>query len=394
MDITLFIALAAPIIVALVVKFVFHQTITVVEAILQAVIVIAVVSGLWAIGRYSDTGDVELWNGEVTNKQVRRESCPWGWQDWQDGFCTEYNTRRVKDGPPRRVCTEDSKGKKSCRMEQDYKTQYKYIYPWEQKFYIHTNVKETFYIPRVDPQGARTPPFFARAFIGEPVAARKSYTNWIRGASNSIFHEDGAVEEKYKGKIPQYPNKVYDYYNVDRVVKIGNVDVPNFLNEALRMELKELGPQKQMNALFVIVDAKQFGPDYPYAVRRAWMGFKKNDAVVFLGMEGNVLKWAEVMSWSKKSIFDITLRNDLLTYENKQLDFMFVLSKLTSNAKTFYERRSMKEFEYLKDQIPVPTWLTITVFLLSFGGSAGLTFLFHRVDIANVGAFARHRRYR
>lgn len=394
MDIILFIALAAPIVVALISIFVLKQSITITEGITQALLVALIVSGLWAAGRYSDTHDVELWNGEVTNKQIQREQCPWGWRDWQDDFCTEYNTRRVKDGPPRKVCSTDSNGKKSCHTVQDYKTQYKYIYPWEQKFYVFSNVQETYYIPRVDAQGARIPPFYLKAYIGEPVAARKSYTNWVRAASTSIFHEDGAVEEKYKDVIPQYPNDVYDFYNVNRVVKVGNVTVPNFLNEALRMELKQLGPQRQMNAIFVIADAKVVGQDFPYAVRRAWMGFKKNDAVIFLGVDGDTLKWADVMSWSKKSIFDITLRNELYTMEGKTVDYMFALNKLTNTAMAHYERRSMKEFEYLKSQIPVPTWLTIMVFLLSFGGSAGLTFLFHRVDFDPIGAFTNTRRFR
>lgn len=388
MDLILFLALLAPVVVALVVKFVLHQSITIIEAITQAVLVCLVVSSIWAIGRYSGAGDVELWNGEVTRKQIQRESCPQYWRDYQDGFCTEYRTRTVEDGPRRQECTGSGKDK-TCRWVQDYKTQYYYIYPWEQKFYIYTNVNTTFNIPRVDAQGAIVPPRYNISFVGDPVAVPKSYSNWVKAASNSIFHEDGQAEAKYKDILPAYPMEIYDTYKVNRIVKVGRVDVPSWLNDVLRAELKQLGPQRQMNVIIVAADARAIGTDFPHAVRRYWQGFKKNDAVIFVGLDGQTLKWANVMSWSKKSIFDVTLRDEILKYEGKTLDFMVVMNKLTSTAMELYERRSMKEFEHLKSQIPVPTWLTIMVLVISFGGSAGLTLLFQRVDFDPIKALSR-----
>ena len=393
MELTLLLAIAAPILIALVVKFVFHETITITESLTQVLLVTAIIFGFWGLGRYSDTGDTELWNGEVTNKEIIRRNCPWGWNDYTDSFCTEYTTRRVKDGPPRRVCSGDGKDRR-CHMEQDYKTQYRYDYPWEQKFYVYTNVQETFHIARVDPQGALTPPAYTRSFVGDPVAVPKRYTNWIKGAAYSIFHEDGAAEEKYVKMLPQYPMEIYEIYKVDRVVRVGDVTVPGFVTDALRADLKELGPQQQMNVIIVVADAKVVGQDFPYAVRRYWQGFKKNDAVVFLGVDGAVLKWVDVMSWSKKSMFNVSLRNHLADFTDKPLDYMRVLSYITIDAQAHYERRSMKEFEYLKSQIPVPTWLTITIFVLGLVGSAGLTWLFHSVKFDPIGTILNYRRFR
>jgi hypothetical protein len=380
-DILFLLPVAITIIVAVSARVFWDHTNTWTESITQVLLILLIITPVWAVGRYSDAYDTELWNGEITRKQVQRESCPQYWSDSMDGFCTEYNTRRVKDGPPRRVCSRDEKGReKNCRTEQDYKTQYYYIYPWEQKFHMFTNVKVSFDVPRVDRQGAITPPDYVRHYVGEPVADAKPYTNWIRAASANVFYEDGAAEDKYEKIMPAYPLNVYDYGNIDRIVRVGNVPSNPLWNDKLRSVLKVLGPQKQMNVVVVLVDAKIASADFSNALRRYWMGFKKNDAVLFIGLDGENLAWSEVMSWSKRSIFDINMRDDLNSYMGKPIDFMKIMDDLQVIALRDYERREMKEFEYLKDQIPVPTWLTILVFIVSLGGSAGLTLLFSKID--------------
>jgi len=389
MDFIFYVAIFTPIIIAGLVMWLLHESITPLEALAQAVIPAIIVSLVWWGGRYSDTHDYELWNGEVTRKITEQQRCPIGWQDYTDGFCTEYTTRRVKDGPPRKVCSGEGKDKR-CHAVQDYKTQYNYIYPWERKYWLDSNVKETFYIPRVDAQGRYEPPRYTSAYVGEPVAAQKSYTNWIRGASNSVFHEDGKAEEKYLNILPKYPIEVYDYYRVDRVIAVGNVSVPNYVNGLLSNLLKDLGPNKQMNVILVLVDTKVASEDFPYAVRRFWQGFKKNDAVVFMGVNDGKLAWAESMSWSKQSIYDITIRDSLSEGIGQPINFPNVINKISETAKAHYERREMKEFEFLKSQIPVPTWLTVMALVLSVGGSIGLVFVFHHIDLGT--AFQSNRR--
>ncbi len=392
MDLIFYVAVLAPVIIAAAVMVLLRESITPLEALVQAIIPALIVSLVWWAGRYGSTGDYELWNGELTRKITQQEYCQTGWRDYTDNFCTEYRTRQVRDGE---TCTTytDSNGKSRRSCTPKYKTQYKYIYSWERKYWLDTNVRETYYIPRVDPQGAYEPPRYTQAFVGEPVAAAKSYTNWLRGASNSIFHEDGKAEEKYQAILPQYPMKIYDYYNVDRIVTVGNVSKPGYLNDMLRVELKELGPKKQMNVVFVLVDSKIAGQDFPYAVRRFWQGFKKNDTVVFLGLDGDTLKWGQVMSWSKKSIFDVSLRDEINSRIDRPVDYVWILNRVTTLGKQHYERREMKEFEYLKSQIPVPTWLTIMALVLSVGGSIGLTALFHHIDLGGAFNTNRVRRY-
>lgn len=390
MDTLLIVAIAIPIIIALGAKLLLDHTFTWAEFAAQVVAVCLIVLIVWALGRFSNTGDVELWNGQVTQKEIDRRNCQWGWRDYPDSFCTNYSTRQVRDGE---TCTThtDSNGKsrRSCRPK--YKTQYKSTYSWEQKFYVYTNVKETYQISRVDAQGAHTPPRYTQAYVGEPVSARKSYTNWIRAAADNLFHEDGQAEDKYREILPAYPDKVYDYYRVDRVLAVGNIQVPHLWNSMLDEKLKELGPKKQMNAVVVIVDANLAQADFAFALRRFWMGFKKNDTVIVVGLDKGMLKWAEVMSWSKQSIYDISLRDYLFSQIDKPFNFATTTDKLQEFGLQLYERREMKEFEYLKSQIPTPTWLTIMLLVLSVGGSLGLTWFFHKEDPFGHGFTVKRR---
>lgn len=390
MDPIFLIALLAPILITAVAWWWSGGKITLAEAGIQLGIVFVVTSCFWFIGRFSDTTNVEVWNGEITKKNAQTEQCPWGWRDSTDWFCTEYTTRRVKDGPPREECTPytDSNGKrkKRCHMVQDYKTQYKYDYDWERRYFLNTNVKANFEVSRIDPQGVKYPPLFNQAYVGQPASAKHTYTDWIKAASDSVFHQDGAAEEKYKDILPDYPNYVYDLYKIDRVIRVGNVDAPIAeMNRQLAESLKAMGGKKQINVIVVLIDAKLApSEEYSLALRRYWSGFKKNDAVLFLAVDpaSKKLVWANSLSWSKKAMYDVTMRRTYVEQIGKQIDYTAIVGNIERTAYAHYERRSMKEFEFLKDQIPVPNWLIFVVMVVSVGGSLGLAWFFHRNDVA------------
>ncbi|AKF13627.1 hypothetical protein PHIN3_364 [Sinorhizobium phage phiN3] len=299
--------------------------------------------------------DVELWNGEISDKRATTQQCPYGWQRFQDGFCTEYRTREVYDG---QTCTGSGKDR---RCVSNYHTEYKYKFDWERRYFIYAeNLKKSSWeVPRIDAQGTQAPPRFQSVKIGDPASIKNRYSNWVRAASDSIFHDDGNLEEKYKELIPEYPIEIYDFFKVDRIVTIG-VTIPDIekYNRRLSEALKQLGPKRQMNAVIVVVDASKIqNAEYAHAVRRAWKGFKKNDAVVFLGIKDNSIYWAEVLSWSKASIFDVELRDKILGDRDKPLDLNNVISYIENIGMKNYERRSMEEFEFLKEELRTPLWL-------------------------------------
>lgn len=324
------------------------------------------------------TWDNEVWNGSITDKQHVVKTCPNNnrWISSRDSFCDNYKTREVWAG---QTCT----GEGSSRMcTNNYNTEYRYIFPTEGRWMLAaSNLKQSWEIERVDKRGMTPPPFYTSVNVGDPASITNGYLNWVKGAADSLFHQDGKVEEKYQAIMPEYPIKLYDIFKLDRIVPVG-VTIPNLkqVNDHLSDALKALGPQKQMNAVIVVADATKISEDFSFAVRRAWQGFKKNDAVIFIGTNDSKIQWVRVMSWSKEAIFDVTLRESILADYGKPLDLINVIDKLSTTGLQFYKRRPMEEFEYLKDSIPTPVWLIVLFVILQILVAAFSIAFFHRHD--------------
>lgn len=360
-----------PLIVACVVKFVLRKTVNWVE--MGAIIVIPAVIGIgtMAAGRYNDTVDYEVWNGQVENKEAVRYSCNTSWSSFPDPDCTEYRTRQVKTG---RTCFTDSKGKKSCHDV--YSTEYKSIYSWEKSYFVYTDLGD-YRIRREDSQGAVTPKRWASVQAGDPVSKTNRYTNWVKGSSHSLFNESVQLAEQYADEIPAYPIEIYDYYRVNRVLDTtGTVDNLNDLNERLSKALRVLGPEKQANAVLVITDISN--PKFANAVWSKWNGAKKNDIVVIVGKNGKNIDWAWANSWSKADIVNVKLRDDIVAL--KTFDAEKIIDVMESDIMQYFERRPMAEFEYLKDEIEPPVWVVVLAYLLTIVLCIVTVFVAHRND--------------
>ena len=85
------------------------------------------------------------------------------------------------------------------------------------------------------------------------------------------------------------------------------------------------------------------------------------------------------MTWALNTgneLFHVTLRDKLLELGNvNRPEFV---PAITDTIASTYDRPEMADYEYLADEIEVPTWVLWLAAFFAFGGSAGLTFFFHR----------------
>lgn len=394
----LYLLLGFPVIFAIGAKLIKSDLINWTEMILQIVLCVVVISGFWFAFRYSDAWDTELWNGSVSSANAVQKNCDQSWSRSSDSFCTNQQSKQVRDYPDGETCTTNSKGKRSCTKYARYHTEYRSIFPWERRYFVVSkNLDRQWEIRRVDAQGVQYPPRFSEVKVGDPVSVQNHYLNWIQASADSVFHQDKQIEEKYAGVLPKYPIDVEDYYRVNRIVTIGKPIVTDRAgwNYELGKILGTLGPERQMNALIVFVDATEYSSEITRALRRAWGGFKKNDAVIFFGINRDqTLAWTDTLSWSKNELFNVGLRNDFSAqYFGKPLDRAAVIQHIYEVGMASYERRSMTEFEFLKEQIPIPTWLLILTGLVSVGGSLGLFVLFLKYDLDFFSNSILSRRY-
>lgn len=343
-------------------KAYFKHEFTLMEMGGQAIVSIIVIAGLFVAGSHLQTSDTMLVNGVVTELNPTKKNCKIGWSDYQDSFCTEYRTRTVRDG---QTCSTVN-GKRTCTPK--YKTQYNYIYSWEQRYFVKTDIAQTHEIKREDRQGAVTPKRFAEINIGDPVTKSVSYTNYIRGASSSLFNEELPPDV-----LPplSYP-KVRDYYKANRVIFAGTETNSKFQQE-WNEELAVVNSNIRKTGANVIIVVTGYDRSFSEKLAQAWEAHNINDIIVTVGVSGDVIDWVDVRSWSSSEMVNVTIRDELLNLGT--LDNGKINSIIEDAVSESYNLRDMSEFEYLADDIPPPTWVLVLAFFILLVVSPGVTFL-------------------
>ena len=358
-------------VLALLLKFVhFKREVTMVELLAGASLaaLVSVFIQLAAVEIYKNQvgADYELWHSYVSNKGSVTKDCPSGWTSYPSSFCSNYDTE-VREENCR--TTYDSKGKATGRTC-DYVTYYLYDYSDETRWYVKSPIA-TYEINRVDRRGTAKPPRFALIQLGDPVSITSSYQNWLLAPNNAFEY---APHEVYEA--PAYP-KVADYYNVNLVLGSAG-DVTSEWNDTIRDWLRENGHEKQVS---IIAHVTTNPLEYFDSVMYAWKGGKKNEVALFFGVDdiGN-LKWFKSTSFAKgygnQLLHGLLLDNYILQY-GKKPDIESALEIVGEN----YVRYEMKNMEYIKDSIEVPTGVNIASILLSLAFAAGIITLLAKNDI-------------
>ena len=377
-DINLLWLAIGPVLIPLLAKLFFPHKISWIELLLNIIVVLALTAGIYSIAKHNNISDVEVINGQITEKTFSTYTCT---RNMPSAGCRHSYSCNCRTVRYTSTCYRNGKSYTCTKTKRVCDTCYRY--PWERDYYLQSDIGR-FSVPRQDPQGATEPLRWVRTEIGEPASRHNSYTNWIKASADSLFKEHKGLLEQFKD-LPDYPNKIYDIYKIDRVILLGNINFnTEFLNKELSEILKILGPQKQANIIIVITD----NPDdsIAYALRAKWDGFKKNDIVINIGVdESNVVQWTKVFSWSKNEMVNIVLEDEIYKhFSKKPIESNYLILTIFHNVTQYFERRSMKEFEYLtQDAVMVPTYLWATLILLSIFGTIGLSYVFYKIEIGD-----------
>lgn len=149
-----------PLVWPFIAKFIWHHHITWGEMAVQLFIVCFVTWIVWALGRYTNTSDTEIWNGEVLSKH--RE---------QDTYLESYSCN----------CVSVSCGK-NCTTRV---CQTCYRRHWTVDWFAKTTLGkiQLHYLDRTSKSVWTTPdpPQYLDCKVGDPVAQTHSYQNWYSG---------------------------------------------------------------------------------------------------------------------------------------------------------------------------------------------------------------------
>ena len=359
-DIAFLTILLLPLLIPWAMKFFLHATITWKEMGVHILLVIVSVSTMYAISTYSMTSDYEIWNGAVTSKKMERVSCKHSYS---------CNCRTYKCGDS--TCTHCD----TC-----------YRHSYDNDWNVYSTLG-TYGIRTIDSQGLKEPPAWTRRKKGDPVAQKRPFPNYVKAVPDSLFHDDQARKEKFIGMIPAYPDKIYNYFDIDRVLNVKtNVPITNLLNKELALRLRTLGAARKNNTIIVFVNTDD--PNYRYALEAEWIGGKKNDAVVVIGVTDYPnIAWVDVFGWSKNELFNVALRDEIRAMKTIDKTLIDIIDR---NVSEHFVKRSMEEFAYLKDEIEPPMWALMLMFGLNMCISGGIAYYMHKNDVFGD---ERRRRY-
>lgn len=357
---TFFLLLLFPLCWPLIAKLLWHNKINITEIIVSISVVTIFVSITYFSGLYLATQDVEIWNGKVVSKERIH-----------DTYEESYSCN----------CTTDSEGNSSC--DTCYETHYTV------KWIGNTTVGDvTFdYIDSTSRSVYSTPDpdTYIRCKIDEPASIEHNFINYIKAVPESLFNNSN-LELENEVNIPTYPI-VYDFYRIDRVINVGT-NIPNDiikeLDSKLDTILTELGSMKQAN--IIVIFANTTDNNYKYMLEQKWLGGKKNDIIVIFGMKEypNIL-WVDVITWAKNignEMFHVVLRDSLS--ENKNFEVDKVVKIIYDTTLTKFTRPSMKDFEYLKNEIEPNLWVIILCSILSIVGTLSISWVTIKHEFEDV----------
>lgn len=293
--------------------------------------------------------DKEVLNGYVVDKRRVKVSC----DHFHDCRCKTV-----------RRCTGTGDSRTCRKVEEcDRCPDHSYDVDWP----VNTTVG-SFLISRENRQGTVQPDRWTAVKVGEPASSESYYENFLLATDDKYFVFDfPELLERYKGRLLSYPS-TYDYYRFNRVLNSTTVNTV-WLNSKLGEWLADNGAAKQLNLIYVFTYEPR---EYFDATMAHWKGGKKNDLIIFFGMDADAKKiaWIEANTYAKgmnnRNLIE-KLKNDIGEAFSESL-----VDKQLQTIATDFNRLPAEQFAERKNQISVPFWFTLIVLIINIGASVGV----------------------
>ena len=316
--------------------------------------------GLTYAGANMGSVDFSIFSGEVTEKKSEHVSCSHQYKCGENCYT---------------VTTTDSKGKKSSRRQCDpiYCDEHAYDVSWR----VLTTLG-TWTIDRVDRRGTTMPPRWDDVIIGEPVQEARMVSNYLL-LNPDRFNTSEQISKKFASKVFEYPQP-YDYYRYQRVLQDDPKQDYDGISIWLNEQLKKDGLAKQLNVLLVVTHITD--PDFFYAQIEKWEGVRKNDVVLFYGIDDNdKIQWSRAMSFADGQNNQIMLKElETMTY-TQSFGVELVQAQYKKIVNEFH-RVPNRTFEYMKDAWIPPTWWVISMSLFNLLVACGIAWFMIKEDVA------------
>lgn len=340
--------LFVPVLIA-VISFILFRSITFKEFLVYLVAVLSIGGIISACIYMSAISFTEIWNGKVVKKYSEKVPCS-----------HSYSCR----------CRSYKCGKSTC-THCDTCYEHSYDVDWN----VEDNTGYEWEVERIDRRGLQEPERFTKVQIGEATSHLHSYDNYLKASKSSVYKEKFANTYKPED-LPQYPNNIFDYYKLDRLVDMTNT-IPQEAHWKFIQMNGEFG-KKECNAILVVVKNQPF--EFAEALYMFWGGGNKNDAILIINInDSNAITWVESYAMTESSIFQVSLKDDIKKLKDFNVDK--VLDVYSYNIMNRYQRMEMKNFEYLKYNVEPSFTALVVALVFGIGFSLAAAYFFHKNDL-------------
>lgn len=343
-----------PVLVGIVALFFGKPRITLTETLVQMGVVAGLMVAGYYLTRWVGLWDYEIWNGRIASKVAGDSSC-----------CHDYKCKCHT------VC--DNNG-----MNCTEKCSTCYEHSRDLFWAAYSTNNERVYIDNCNPPGTREPETYRQIRIGEPTAWEHRFTNYVKADPESLLPRP--PQRKFAVELPAYPR--VSGWRARRFLFVGlSHPEAGRLDEALAELNANLGPVKQVNLIVVV--AAEADPAYADALAAAWLGGKKNDVILVIGVpDFPSIRWARVISWNQTRGSEDDLKGELIRQIEAlgTFDGAAVLRILGETVRLYYVRRPFSTFAHLIDRATPPTWAMGLLIIVGLGLSVLLSWIFWRND--------------
>lgn len=223
-----------------------------------------------------------------------------------------------------------------------------------------------------------------------PWCRSQEIINWVKASYGTVYRTKGG--DGYP--VPGYPTLI----DTPHGPKQPRVIHPEIILDSAWAQTMEwdmdvladaVGASRQCNPLLVITK-RDVG--FVQALRDKWINGKKNDVIIVIGSSTwPTIDWVQVVSWTSNESLEPFIKQALS--ETDLNDRGAVMKAITTGINSHFQRKPMAEFEYLKNEIHIPTWLYIVCMLYLTGAAVGVLFLPSMDDTISINSYYRGRRF-
>lgn len=193
-----------------------------------------------------------------------------------------------------------------------------------------------------------------------PLTTTHTYENRVK-ASTSVFNFM---------KVDSLARVTYGLYDHPRVTdKFLDQPILGINSAWASHKLRALnainGSSRQLRMMIVVFEDKPY--EAGLMQEAYWVGGNKNEFILVIGKKGDQIKWTKVISWTEEIGLKMKVEREVKAMS--KFNLVGIVDYMGSNVPMAWKRKSFKDFNYLKVEIPIGTviWMAVINLVLTIG---------------------------